>query len=141
VSSKCFQLYYTCSERLFAVVLPPCPFHLFSPLTVTFHKLAVILRPQYTHIYLSSVNEHTTYLGFDKCEDRTTLSSGQHSSFVIGSTRIQISARTPINMSCSWFSQYLQPNTRIVSFIRPRPLPSTSFPIHHSIIAHPFDAV
>jgi hypothetical protein len=33
--------------RLFAVVLPPCPFHLFSPLTVTFPKLAVILRPLY----------------------------------------------------------------------------------------------
>jgi hypothetical protein len=29
VSSKCFQLYYTCSDTLFAVVLPPCPFHLF----------------------------------------------------------------------------------------------------------------
>jgi hypothetical protein len=47
VSSKCFQLYYTCSDRLFAVVLPPCPFHLFPPLTVTFPKLAVILRPLY----------------------------------------------------------------------------------------------
>jgi hypothetical protein len=29
VSSKCFQLYYTCSDRLFAILLPPCPFHLF----------------------------------------------------------------------------------------------------------------
>jgi hypothetical protein len=45
VSSKCFQLYYTCSDRIFAILLPPCPFHLFSPLTVTFPKLAAILRP------------------------------------------------------------------------------------------------
>jgi hypothetical protein len=29
VSSKCFQLYYTCSDRLLAVALPPCSFHLF----------------------------------------------------------------------------------------------------------------
>jgi hypothetical protein len=35
VSSKCFQLYYTCSDTLR---------HLFSILTVTFPKLAVILR-------------------------------------------------------------------------------------------------
>jgi hypothetical protein len=41
VSSKCFQLYYTCSERLLRIVLPPCP------LTVTFQKLVVILRPLY----------------------------------------------------------------------------------------------
>jgi hypothetical protein len=47
VSSKCFQLYYTCSDILLAVVLPPCPFHLFTPHTVTFPKLAVILRPLY----------------------------------------------------------------------------------------------
>jgi hypothetical protein len=48
VSSKCFQLYYTCSERDFSIVLPPCPFH-FPPLIVTFLKLAVILRPVYPH--------------------------------------------------------------------------------------------
>jgi hypothetical protein len=47
VSSKCFQLYYTCSDILFVVVLPPCSFHIFPPLTVTFPKLAVILRPLY----------------------------------------------------------------------------------------------
>jgi hypothetical protein len=29
VSSKCFQSYYTCSDRLLAIALPPCPFHLF----------------------------------------------------------------------------------------------------------------
>jgi hypothetical protein len=29
VSSKCFKLYYTCSDRLLAVVLPPCSFHFF----------------------------------------------------------------------------------------------------------------
>jgi hypothetical protein len=28
---------------------PPCPFHLFSSLTVTFPKLSVILRPLYLH--------------------------------------------------------------------------------------------
>jgi hypothetical protein len=40
VSSKCFQLHYTCSDRLLAIALPPCSFHLFSPLTVTFPKLS-----------------------------------------------------------------------------------------------------
>jgi hypothetical protein len=41
VSSKCFRLYYTCSDCW--------PLHLpsFSPLTVTIPKLAVILRPLY----------------------------------------------------------------------------------------------
>jgi hypothetical protein len=29
VSSKCFQLYYTCSDRLLAIALPPYSFHLF----------------------------------------------------------------------------------------------------------------
>jgi hypothetical protein len=29
VSSKCFQLYYTCTDRLFAIVLPSCSFHFF----------------------------------------------------------------------------------------------------------------
>jgi hypothetical protein len=32
VSSKCFQLYYTRSDRHFATVLPPYPFHLFPRL-------------------------------------------------------------------------------------------------------------
>jgi hypothetical protein len=45
VSSKCFQLYYTCSDRLLAMTLHPYSFHLFSLLTVTFPKLSVILRP------------------------------------------------------------------------------------------------
>jgi hypothetical protein len=31
VGSKCFQLYYTCSDRLLTIALPPCPFHLFFP--------------------------------------------------------------------------------------------------------------
>jgi hypothetical protein len=47
VSSKCFQLYYKCSDRLLAIALLPCSFHMFSPLTVTFPKLSVILRPLY----------------------------------------------------------------------------------------------
>jgi hypothetical protein len=29
VSSKCFQLCYTCSDRLLVIALPPYPFHLF----------------------------------------------------------------------------------------------------------------
>jgi hypothetical protein len=49
LSSKCFQLYYTCSDRLLAIALPPCSFYLFSPLTVTF-----ILRPLYLSINLST---------------------------------------------------------------------------------------
>jgi hypothetical protein len=48
VSSKCFQLYYTCSDTLLAIALPPCSFHLLSPLTVTFPKLSVILCRLYT---------------------------------------------------------------------------------------------
>jgi hypothetical protein len=47
VSSECFQLYYTCSDRMLTVVLPSCSFHIFSHLTVTFAKLSVILRPLY----------------------------------------------------------------------------------------------
>jgi hypothetical protein len=54
VSSKCLQLYYTCSDRLFAVVIRPCSFH-FSPLTVTFLKLAVNLRPLYTIALVASL--------------------------------------------------------------------------------------
>jgi hypothetical protein len=42
VSSKCFQLNYTCSDRLLAITLPSCSFHLFSSLTVMFPKLSVI---------------------------------------------------------------------------------------------------
>jgi hypothetical protein len=45
VSSKCFQLYYTCSDRLLTIALPSYSFHLFSPVTVTFPKLSVILCP------------------------------------------------------------------------------------------------
>jgi hypothetical protein len=47
VSSKCFQLYYTCSDRLLAIAFPRCSFHLFFPPTVMFPKLSVILRPLY----------------------------------------------------------------------------------------------
>jgi hypothetical protein len=43
VSSKCFQLYYTCSDRLLTISLPSYSFHFISPLTVTFPKLSVIL--------------------------------------------------------------------------------------------------
>jgi hypothetical protein len=34
--------------RLLTIALPPYSFHLFSPLTVTFPKLSVILRPLYS---------------------------------------------------------------------------------------------
>jgi hypothetical protein len=59
VSSKCFQLYYTCSDRLLAITLPSCSFHLLSPLTVTFPKLSVILRP--------------LYVGFDRMRTETEV--------------------------------------------------------------------
>jgi hypothetical protein len=39
VSSKCFQLYYTCSDRLLAIVLSPCPFHLFPSYCDVFQAL------------------------------------------------------------------------------------------------------
>jgi hypothetical protein len=52
VSSKCFQLYYTCSDRLLTIAFPSYSFHIFSPLTVTFPKLSVILRP----LYISNTN-------------------------------------------------------------------------------------
>jgi hypothetical protein len=45
-SSKYFQLIQYMLRQT-PRVLPPCPFHLSSPLTVTFPKLAVILRPLY----------------------------------------------------------------------------------------------
>jgi hypothetical protein len=38
VSSKCFQLYYTWSDRLFTVVLAPCSFHPLSPLLRRFRS-------------------------------------------------------------------------------------------------------
>jgi hypothetical protein len=50
VSSKCFQLYCTCSDRLLTIALPSYSFHIFSILTVTFPKLSVILRPLYMTI-------------------------------------------------------------------------------------------
>jgi hypothetical protein len=58
VSSKCFQLYYTCSDTLLTVALPSYSFHLFPPLTVTFPKLAVILRPVYIVVYVWRVFLH-----------------------------------------------------------------------------------
>jgi hypothetical protein len=36
----------------------------------------------------------------------------------------------------SWFPLSLEANARIVSLIRPRPLPSTSFPIHYSLLTN-----
>jgi hypothetical protein len=42
---------------------PPCPFRLFSPLTVTFPKLSVILRPLYTYRHYALC--HNTYRGED----------------------------------------------------------------------------
>jgi hypothetical protein len=45
VGSTCFQLYYTCSDRLLTIALPSYSFHVFSPLPVAFPKLSVILRP------------------------------------------------------------------------------------------------
>jgi hypothetical protein len=47
VSSKCLQLHYTCSDRLLAIALPPCSFHLFFHLTVTFPRLSIVLFPLY----------------------------------------------------------------------------------------------
>jgi hypothetical protein len=41
----------------------------------------------------------------------------------------------------SWFSQSLHQNVWILPQIRPQPLPSTSFPIHNSLIILPFDAI
>jgi hypothetical protein len=51
VSSKCFQLYYTCSDRLLTIALPSYSFHLFHLLAVTLPKLSVIFRLLYTWNY------------------------------------------------------------------------------------------
>jgi hypothetical protein len=59
VSSKCFQLYYTCSRQTLRRRASPLPFPSFSPLTVTFPKLAVILRPLYVPLQdVSSKNSN-----------------------------------------------------------------------------------
>jgi hypothetical protein len=54
VSNKCFQL----SDRLLAIATPLALCH-FSPLTVTFPKLRVILRPLYFNKYLHSPTKHS----------------------------------------------------------------------------------
>jgi hypothetical protein len=64
VSSKCFQLYYTCSDRLLTIALPFYSFHLFSPLTVMFPKLSVILRQLYHILQWSSTRSPLT--GFQR---------------------------------------------------------------------------
>jgi hypothetical protein len=59
VSSKCFHLYYTCSDRLLTIALPSFSFRLFSPSTVTFPKLSVILRPLYNSELLNVETDGT----------------------------------------------------------------------------------
>jgi hypothetical protein len=44
---KCFQLHCICSDRLFAVLLSLALSIFHSPLSVTYLKLRVILRPLY----------------------------------------------------------------------------------------------
>jgi hypothetical protein len=58
---------------------------------------------------------------------RTLWWSGQHSSFVFGSSQFQISARRPVILSEVFrdFPQYLQSNAEYLK-IKPQPLPSKS---------------
>jgi hypothetical protein len=42
---KSFQLHYTCSDRLFAVLLPPTLSNFHASLSATQLKLRVIMRP------------------------------------------------------------------------------------------------
>jgi hypothetical protein len=60
VSSICFLLYYTCSDTLLAIALPLALSIFISPLTVTFPKLSVILRPLYGDV-LQSVSQRDFY--------------------------------------------------------------------------------
>jgi hypothetical protein len=97
VSSKCFQLYYTCSDRIFAVVLPPCPFHRFPPLTVTFPKLTVILRPLY-FIGAFAVNQFRNFFRPFKNWLATSHSLlACHPHFPIGPHKIPLALPTPIS--------------------------------------------
>jgi hypothetical protein len=93
VSSKCFQLYYTCSDRLLAIALPSYSFHIFPPLTVTFPKLSVILRP----LYLVS---------------RSTLTVVNVRGFEIGEARGTRKAISKLNLSQSrqWFWRTTEEN-------------------------------
>jgi hypothetical protein len=74
VSSKCFHLYYTCSDRLLTIALPSCSFHLSSPLTVTFPKLSDIFRPLYWYVidffscwYMVDVCTAVSWLVYQSC--------------------------------------------------------------------------
>jgi hypothetical protein len=41
----------------------------------------------------------------------------------------------------SWFSSVCSVNASIISYIRPRPLPSISFPVHYSLIIVSSDVI
>jgi hypothetical protein len=74
VSSKCFQLNYTCSDRLLAMALPPCPFHHFpsyrdvsqalsyfaSTIVVT-HARGCSLARNFIHMRGHSHSKHTAH--------------------------------------------------------------------------------
>jgi hypothetical protein len=56
VSSKCFQLHYTCSDRLLTITLPSCPFHLFPLL------LWCVLSSQLFCVHYTEDGSHTLVL-------------------------------------------------------------------------------
>jgi hypothetical protein len=63
-------------------------------------------------------------------------SPSQHSVFVMTGSRVQTSFLSLRNLP-----QYLEPNAWILAQIRPRPLPSASFPILRPLNVRSFDAV
>lgn len=73
---------------------------------------------------------------------RYFLPSGQHSSFILGRSRVLISTRMPVIMTVVVhnFSQSLKAKPGIIPHIRPRPPPSISLPIHYSLLIVSSDA-
>jgi hypothetical protein len=85
------------------------------------------------------------------CSSETLVTTWHHNpinvvaewqSFVFRRSRVQISAQglAILTEVFRGFPQSLQENSRIVPYIRPWPLPSTTFPIHYSPIILSFDA-
>jgi hypothetical protein len=74
---------------------------------------------------------------------RASWSSGWHSCFVFGRSRLQISARRPSILTAG-FVVFLSTSTRMLRQylkIRPQQFPSESFPIHHSLITLSFKSI
>jgi hypothetical protein len=95
---------------------------------------ATELQKQATLSLLASMRNRNLMVILLSLRQITSWSRGQNSYFIFGSYRVRFSARRPsIVIGVHHGSpRFHQENTGIVPQIRPRPLPSTSFPIHYS---------